>query len=146
MSVIDDGTVKETENAVRLRAWQSLQCLTLTGLPRNLYLKVMIFPEPGSASFGLRLRGAGNFASGYDLSFHLPEQMVKLHGETIYAVDGLDRPFSLEIILKDDIIDVCIDNRRCIVNRCPELRGDRLFFFAHNSEVTFSAIEIRPLK
>jgi len=146
MSVIDDGTVKETENAVRLRAWQSLQCLTLTGLPRNLYLKVMIFPEPGSASFGLRLRGAGNFASGYDLSFHLPEQMVKLHGETIYAVDGLDRPFSLEIILKGDIIDVCIDNRRCIVNRCPELRGDRLFFFAHNSEVTFSDIEIRPLK
>ena len=72
--------------------------------------------------------------------------MVKLHGETIYAVDGLDRPFLLEIILKDDIIDVCIDNRRCIVNRCPELRGDRLFFFAHNSEVAFSAIEIRPLR
>jgi len=38
-----------------------------------------------------------------------------------------------------------IDNRRTIIRRCPDLPGNRLFFFAQNSKVTFGSIEIRPL-
>lgn len=137
---------KEVDNAIRLRAWQSLQVMTFAGLPRNVHLKLRILPQAGSASFGLRVRGEGAFASGYDLTFQAPERLVRLHNETIYAVEGLDQPFGLELILKDDMIDVCIDERRCIVNRCPELTGDRLFFFAHNAEVVFADIELRVWK
>jgi len=76
---------------------------------------------------------------------------VELHDQRIFAVDGLNRPFALDVILKDDIIDVYFDNRRCLINRCraerssAQLHGDRLFFFALNADVVFDAIEVRPL-
>ena len=63
----------------------------------------------------------------------------------IYDVEGLDHTFTLDIIAKDDIIDVCVDNRRTLVNRVSELKGDRIFFFCQNGAVTFNSIEIRPL-
>ena len=100
--------------------------------------------SPDLAAFGLRLRG-DDFAGGYELAFLLPERMVKLHDETIYAVEGLDRPFSLEIVAYEDMLDVCIDERRCIINRCPQQRGDKLFFFAHNAEVTLHNLQVEPL-
>ena len=73
------------------------------------------------------------------------ERIVKLHEEAIYAVEGLDRPFSLEIVLYEDLIDVCVDGRRCIVNRCPDRQGDRLFLFAHAGSVTVTDLKIEPL-
>lgn len=142
---VDEGATKQADQ-LHLRAWQSLQAFPLTNMPRNFYLRMRLHPQPGSARFGVRLRGAGNFAGGYDLTVCVPERLVRLHNEAIYAVDGLDGAFTLEVVVKDDIIDVCIDERRCIVNRCPELQGDRLFFFAHNAEVRFDEIEIRHLK
>ncbi|MCB0095581.1 MAG: hypothetical protein KDE46_07660 [Caldilineaceae bacterium] len=142
---VGTGGINQADQ-LHLRAWQSLQALPVTNLPPNFYLRMRLHPQPGSVRFGLRLRGSGNFASGYDLTIHIPERMVRLHNEAIYAVNGLDQPFTLEAVVKDDIIDVCIDQRRCIVNRCPELQGDRLFVFAHNAEVYVDEIEIRPWK
>ena len=65
-----------------------------------------------------------------------------------YAIDNvenLDEPFNLDIIVKNDIIDACIDNRRTIIKRHPGMNGDRLFFFAQNGNVIFSSIEICSL-
>ncbi len=72
--------------------------------------------------------------------------MVKLHEESLYAVAGLDELFALEPIVRDDIIDVCIYNRLCAINRYPQQKRGSRFLFARNAEVTISAIEIRPLK
>ena len=83
--------------------------------------------------------------SGYDLCFRPYEQRVELFDASLVRVEGLDRSFDLDIILTGDIIDVCIAGQRTVVNRCPELKGDRLFFFAHNGDVTFENIQIRPL-
>ena len=81
--------------------------------------------------------------------------------DAITDVQGLDRPFTLDIVLKDDIVDACIDNRRgdlcsnlrraaidnrrTIVTRYWNPRGDRLFLFAQNADVAFDSVEIRPL-
>ena len=43
------------------------------------------------------------------------------------------------------IVDVCIDGRRCLIDRCPELKGERLFFFCQNGQVRFESIRVRPL-
>ena len=72
------------------------------------------------AAYGLRLRGAGAFESGYDLCFRPYERRVELFDASLVTVDGLDRPLDLEIILAGDIIDVCIDGKATLVNRCPE--------------------------
>ena len=58
---------------------------------------------------------------------------------------GLDRPFYLDVVVKDDIVDVCVDERRTLANRVPTLSGDRLFFFCQDSRVRFEDIDLRPL-
>ncbi|MFN8440857.1 MAG: family 43 glycosylhydrolase [Caldilineaceae bacterium] len=135
-----------TIGRVHLPAWSGLEVSAIENVPHNVHIRLHVVPNPNSATFGLRLHSTEDFSSGYALTFHVPERMVTLHHEPIYAVEGLDRPFTLDLILKDDIIDVCIDQRCCLVNRCPEQRGDRLFFFAHNADVIFENVDIRPLK
>jgi hypothetical protein len=51
----------------------------------------------------------------------------------------------VDVVLRDDIIDVCVDNKRCIVNRLPERKGNRLWLFAKHGNVKFSAISITLL-
>ena len=50
-----------------------------------------------------------------------------------------------ELRWSNDIVDVCIDNRRTIVTRYWNPRGDRLFLFAQDADVAFDSVEIRPL-
>ena len=63
--------------------------------------------------------------------------MVRLHDQCLFGVDGLDREFTLEIVLKGDIIDVCIAGGRTLVSRCPEQNGSGMFFWAQDSNVAF---------
>ena len=51
----------------------------------------------------------------------------------------------LEVVLWDDIIDVCIDGYRTLIDRCPERRGTKVLVYAEDSEVTFEMVEIRAL-
>ena len=128
----------------------------LTEVPRDVRITLQVRQESDSACFGLCVRGSGSYQEGCELRFEPTKQRVqfgnpddgKMGRDSDYAIDhveGLDCPFVLDIVMKDDIVDVCIDNRRTIIKRCPNLQGNRLFFFAQNSEVTFDSIEIRPL-
>ena len=45
--------------------------------------------------------------------------------------------------VQDAVIDVCIDHRRTLVNRVPDVHGDRLFIGCQDGRVTFDAIEVR---
>jgi hypothetical protein len=47
--------------------------------------------------------------------------------------------------MKEDIIDLCIDGRRCIVNRTPEQKGSMLWFFAKHGTVKFKSVKVNPL-
>jgi hypothetical protein len=110
--------------------------------------------DPDAAAFGLRLRGVDSDEDGYELRFLPDQQQVVLQRATVPSnprestlthVTGLNQPFSLNIIMKDDIIDVCIDDRRCLCQRLPELHGDKLFLFAEEGQADFRSLQIRPL-
>lgn len=131
--------------ALRLDALEGFEMAMIEGIPLNAYITADIKPEPGSACFGIGLRGQGGYESGYTLQFLPDEERVELGGQVITRVEGLQQSFKVEIVLQGDIIDVCIDKRRCLINRCPELRGDRLFLFCQNGRVIFDKVEIRPL-
>jgi hypothetical protein len=45
--------------------------------------------------------------------------------------------------VQDAIIDVCIDHRRTLVNRVPDVHGERLFIGCQDGWGTFDAIEVR---
>ena len=130
---------------VRLQAQEGLEVAMLEGLPQNARLRITVTPEGDAALVGLSLRGSGHLESGYELRFLPMERRVELLDQAITAVEGLSTTFEVDIILQGDLIDVCINRRRCLINRCSELAGDRLFLFALNAAVTFDGIEVRPL-
>jgi len=131
--------------SVEISAVEGLGAGMLEGVPVNARVSMTICPAEGSADFGLCFRGTGRWQSGYELHFMPYEQRVALNDQALICVEGLDRPFGLDVILKGDIVDVCFDQRRCLIDRCPELNGERLFFFCQNGAVHFESIAVRRL-
>ena len=136
----------------------------LTKVPRDVRITLKALPAPGTKCFGLCFRGEGDYADGCELRFEPADRRVQYgapsnggpaqastehwsdgHDFGIRGVEGLDRPFTLEVIAKDRIIDACIDGRRTIVTRRHNVGGDRLFFFASGGDVAFDDVQVRPL-
>jgi beta-fructofuranosidase len=139
------GVLPGENEGVTLAAPREFAACALTGVPQEVRVTMRVIPEPATAEFGLRLRGTGRFAGGYMLRFQPHNGAVSLHDVTLARVDGLDRPFDLDIIMRGDIIDVSIDGRRCLVNRLPEQRGSSLFCFCQEGQVRFDAVKVRRL-
>ncbi len=92
------------------------------------------------------LRSADGGNSGYKLGFSPDNSTVSLGNTTISAVHNLNNTVKIDIIMKGSIIDVCVDNRRCIVNRCYEQKGNKLWIYAKHGNVLFKSINIAELK
>lgn len=161
------GPGAEGDNSrIRIATGETVAAGMLTGVPRNAKISLRVVPQSGTKAFGLCVRGKGEYDAGCELRMEPARQRVqfgvpenrglakeatdKVWGGTDFPiadkVEHLDQPFSLEVIVKDDIIDACIGWNRTLVTRIPaEADGDRLFFFAQAGEVVFENIQIRPL-
>lgn len=147
---------------LRVSASAGMAVGALEGLPHNLHLTLQVRPEPGVGSFELGFRGSGAYQDSLTLRFEPGRGRVgwlrpasagvsvspasdieEQERAAIYGVMGLDRPFGLEVIVWDDIIDMCVDQRRTLINRMPELHGERLFVGCQDGQVTFETITIR---
>lgn len=151
--------------SIKIRGAEKFAAGMLRHVPRNARITLRVTAGPGAKRFGLCLRAKGDYESGCELRFEPARQRAQYgvpqhHGPAkdsigrvangrdyaIQDVDGLRRPFRLEIIVKGDIIDTCIDQRRTMITRRdPEPEGDGLFLFAEGGDVTFAEIAIRPL-
>ena len=149
-------TATGNSRTIEVSASDGFGAAMLTEIPQNVRISLQVKPGSNSSCFGLCMRGSGNYQDGCELRFETSRQRVQFGNpdngtmgkDTDYAivdVDGLDSPFTLDIIVKGDIFDVCIDNRRTIVKRCASLYGNRLFFFVKNGGVTFDSIEVCSL-
>ena len=117
-----------------------------TDIPRNCKITLEVEPDEACTEFGIRLRSGENGDNGYVFMLQPKNKFVKLaHDASLDGVDGLGSKFSLTIIMKDDIIDACIDGRRCIVNRLPDQNGSYLWFYANGGKVSFSNVEVSSL-
>jgi hypothetical protein len=132
-------------SAVRLNAPHTLEAAALRGLPRNYRLRCRVQPAASTARFGLGLRGAGSFETFNGLTFNTSERTVSLEGERLVAVEGLDGPQELDIVLTEDIIDVCVNQRQCLINRLGERDDGSLFLFCQSGAVSFDGIDVAPL-
>lgn len=115
-------------------------------IPANCRITLEIEPEGNNNEYGLFLRTRDKGEEGYKLSFSPNLRSVRLADAHIEAVSGLDKAIRVDIVMKDDIIDVCVDNRRCIVNRLPEKKGSYVWLYAKQGKVTFRNVRISPLK
>lgn len=125
---------------------ETMAVAALDGLPHAVQIQCRVEPMGEAARFGLGLRGQGAFAAHYALTIDPALRTVTLADERIDGVVGLDQPFTLELILCDDLIDVCIGEQRTLINRLPELQGERLFFWSEGGSVRFAEIAVRMLR
>ncbi len=139
------GEVQSNQTEVQLKSEEGLAVARLADIPSDFYIRLRVDAQTTSGEFGLFLGATEDYTTGYELCFHPREQRVRLHDAAIYGVTGLDGIFDVEIVVKDGMIDLCIDNRRCLINRCPEQHGGHLFLYGRNGSVKWSEIQVRLL-
>jgi len=159
------GDVSGDFAALRVRAEDTLSYAAVDNVPHDSRIRLTVRPAPGVEVLGVCLCGEGDYQSGSELSFRPASNHVQfahpheggvgkkqpvvtlMGGDTgaLPSVEGLDKPFTLDIITKDRILDVCIGERRTFIARRADPGGNRLFFFAQGGEVVFEQIEVRPL-
>jgi len=115
-------------------------------IPLNCRITLEIEAAGSIDEYGLYLRANERAESGYRLNFSPNSRTVSLGNTMIRAVEGLDKAVKVDILMKDDIIDVSIGGRRCIINRTPEQKGKMLWFYAKHGEARFKSVKVSQLK
>jgi beta-fructofuranosidase len=140
---------------VKVAAPQGLEVFPLGKVPRDFLLRARVTPEADASYFGIRFRAGEKMQGGFELRFEPRREKAGLRpadagswdeceDKSIYDVTGLDHPFDLELLVKGDVVDVCIDHRRTLVARMSAADAN-LFAFAQSAEVKFEKLELQPL-
>lgn len=143
--IASENATLTASNEVVINADGAIGGAFIANMPYSCRITLEIEPQGDNQEYGFFLRAKEKANDGYKLSFSPNTQIVRLGRDAwIEAVESLDKTLRVDIIMKEDIIDVNIDNKRCIVNRLPEKKGDYLWFFARNGQVKFSNIKVYP--
>ncbi|MDQ2718375.1 MAG: family 43 glycosylhydrolase [Bacteroidota bacterium] len=140
-----DASSKADKDGYLINAPDGIGTVHFENIPDNCRITLEIQPVTSSENYGLYLHSNEDASGGYRLLFSPNDRTVSLGNTSISAVDGLNKTIKVDIILKDDIIDVCIDNRKCIVNRTPEMKGNFLWLFAKHGQVKFQSVKVAKL-
>jgi len=140
-----DASVVSNGNTFSINSPNGQGAVSFDNIPANSMITLEIEPAGINEEYGFYLKANDNASTGYKLAFSANKKIVRLHNTAIYAVDGLDKNIKVTIIMKDDIIDVSVDGRRCIVNRLIEQKGNFLWIYAKHGYVKFKSILVSPL-
>ena len=143
--ITDKNSSKIDNNQYQINAPGAIGSIHSGNIPVNCRITFDVYPEGRNEDIGLYLRSTDRASEGYKLSFSTTKQIVSLANTRIEAVSGLDKPFTVDIIMKDDIIDVCINEQRCIVNRLSERKGNFIWFYSKHGKAIFGNIKIYPI-
>lgn len=133
--------------------------VSIPNLPGDFRLQVDIEPSPEAvnSSFGIGLRARSQQCEdGCDLIFQPGPRRVLLSkmsdsgggirsGTMIDAVEGMNRPFTVDVIVRHDLIDVEIGGFRTVTTRFWNPGADRIRLFGDAGTVTFRDIRVQPL-
>jgi beta-fructofuranosidase len=153
---LTEGAIVKGQN-VTVHAEDGFGAVALDQVPQNMRLSLMLRPSARTTAFGVTLRGKGNYEGGVELRLEPFRHRASWHAApakslaedplaTLDQVTGLEKPVSLEIVAKESIFDVCINNQRTAIHRAAVSSGDRLFLFVTGGDVTVDKLEIRPLQ
>jgi len=115
-------------------------------IPVDCRITLEIEPVGANEEYGIYLKSDSLGENGYRLNLSAANKTVALGNTSIYGVQGLDKPITLDIIMTGGILDVDVDHRRTIVNRTYEQNGDTIWLYAKHGKVHFRSIRISPLK
>ncbi len=110
-------------------------------LPRNYRLTLRVHSDKAKAAFGVRLRDNGK--ESIDLRVELGNKKIVLGHQSMPWESSVTK---LDILVKDDVIDVCVDDRQTIVTgRAGPLKGNGVVLYSEDPSLRVTSIEIRPL-
>ncbi|HYW96452.1 MAG TPA: family 43 glycosylhydrolase [Bacteroidales bacterium] len=141
---IKEVKLKNLQTDYRLNALDHFKYVTIEGVPADAHIKCRVVPEGLNSSTGMLLRYSDT--GYYELKIDAKAEKVSLGNQTVDNIHGLDKPYTLEINMTGNIIDVCIAGKRCLLNRAYEQRGGELLLFVHNGVVRFEGIEVALIK
>lgn len=144
-AMYDSLVLRHAADSYTIRSAGGLDAVIFKDIPADCKITFEAGPRGLPEEYGCFLRADSNAAHGYRLSFTPDNKSVGLAETSITAVDGLDRTVRVQIIMKGDIIDVCVGNKRCIDDRLYEQKGSYLAFYAKHGTVDFHFIRIEPL-
>ncbi len=147
LDVITDSLTQKKDNSnLTITAWDGIGAAKYMNLPKNCRITLTVKPKSINDSYGLLLKADEKGENGYDLRLSANEHKASLANTSISGVSGLDKPVQIDIIMKDDIIDVCIDNRRCLVNRLIEQKGNNLWLYIKHGSADFKSVTISEIE
>jgi hypothetical protein len=113
----------------------------------NCRMRLKVIPSGENCEFGIGFGVAEGDTESNIVCFSAKEKTVKIEAGLfmLREVDGLDKPFELDIVVCDDIIDMCIDKRRTYLRMIDGLEFDELRLFCWRGEVGFESIEINEI-
>jgi hypothetical protein len=123
-------------------------------VPADSLLTLRIVPRPGAGEYGLLLRADARAGTGYRLAFAPDEGRAALQAwpegsgrprAEASGVEGLDRAVEIVVCLKESVIDVCLNDRHTLIERCFDHRGTHLGLFARAGAVRVESLTVRPL-
>ncbi|MDB5240431.1 MAG: hypothetical protein JWP57_1056 [Spirosoma sp.] len=144
--VLDKLSTQQKGNAIKIQAINGLGAAHFQDVPVNSRITLLIEPSDKNEEYGLFLRSDQQGQQGYKLRISANERTVGLGNTRIEAVEGLDKLMTLDIVMRDDIIDVCINGKRCLVNRMAEQKGTFLWLYAKQGSVAFKSVTIAPIR
>ena len=137
--------VANDRGKIKLNDSEGLETAAISGLTGNYRVTACVNVSKRSGDWGLRLRSGESFDSGYELRLIPALKLARLGGESTYLGESVGDTVYLDIVLKDSIIDVCLNHQRCLINRAYDQSGDWLWLFALNCDVSFDFLEIQRL-
>lgn len=119
---------------------------SLSGLPTDYRITMEIEPQGNYDELCFFARATDTRHRGYKLELNANKESVFLYNTGINTVKDLRKPITLDLILKEEFIDMSVNGKRCIVNRLHEQKGDKLYFFIKNGTAVFKNIRLHKLK
>ncbi len=101
-----------------------------------------IEPLSNYDEIGLFVRAADKGDRGYKVELNANKESAFIYNTGINTVKDLRKTIILDVILKDEFIDMNINGKRSIINRLPEKKGQKLFFFLKNGSAVVKGIKI----
>lgn len=143
---VTDSQSSVSNGILSIDASNGFNLASMKNLPKQYRMTMNIEPKGNYDELGLFLRATDKHKKGYKVALNANKQQVSLHESRIEGVQNLRKPVALNIVVMDDIIDVYINNERCIINRLAEQKGENIFFFVKNGQAEFKDIKLYEIR
>lgn len=139
---VDSKAATYSDGKLTIKSPNGTSVASLSDLPVNYRITMEIEPLSNYDEIGLFVRATDQKDRGYKVELNANKESAFIYNTGINAVKGLRNKIVLDVILNDEFIDMNINGKRSIINRLPEKKGRKLYFFLKNGSAVIKDIKI----